>query len=881
MNKSKSLFRVYKKKLSNGMNILVRPSHIIPEVVIQLWYNVGSKDEIEGERGMAHLIEHMIFKGTNKLSESDIDGITFKLSGYANAFTSNDYTGYIFKFPSNVWENSLKILSDCMINARFDEQMLNSELHAVIQELKLYKDDYQEKLIQKMLSSIFPQHSYRHPIIGYKNNLWDLNRDDLYRFYKKHYHPANATLVIVGDVNNIEKAFIKAEKYFGKIKSPKNYKKNKSFIEEDIFNSSVYLPREIDTPWAFYAYKIPGFSSGKAYLFDTVASLIARGRSSRLYERLVIDNRLVTFVGCFPYDLFEAGIFVIYVQPINKDSLGRIEAIIEEELSKIVTSGIEEWEFRMIKKKTEVDYYSLLESMDRQAEVIGSSFLATGDTKYLDSYMGRAKKLKRSDIQRFIKSYLVPEKRHKGYLLPANNKEKSIWKDLQKESDKIDINILKNRVRTTSVEGGKESNKIKIKKLPDFSYSIPKSFILDNNLEVIYLNKKNVPRLTAILGFKANYLYDPEELSGISRFTNKLLIEGTKKYPGKELSRYLELNGISISAESGTISLDLLSCDLDKGLDILGQIISEPEFNTESIEKIRSQTVMELQEFWDSPAFFSDLLARQMVYKGHPYSKFSLGYKECVNKFSRDNITKFYEKFISSQGAYLVLVGDLNEYSDKKIESLVNNRLGFWGGKKIKDIDFPEIKYKKRSSIIRKINRDQTVLVLAGPSISRLDQDYDAMAILDIILTGGGMSMSSRLFQLRDQTGLFYTIGGSLLYGAEREPGMVLIKTTVSVDKVEVAEKLIRKTVKDLQNRGISRDELEIARRSLISSSTRLFENNSRVAQVFLFMKRCGISFDLFDKRGALLSILEVGVVNNVARRYCRENFLSAIKVGR
>ena len=190
--------QVYKKILTNGLTVLVHQDHVVPKVSTQLWYQVGSKDEQTGEKGIAHLIEHMVFKGTNTLSESDINELTHKLSGYCNAFTSYDYTGYLFDLPEHNWRYALDIMSDCMRNCSFKQEHLNSELKAVIQELKMYKDNHISDLIEKMIEVLFVGHPYTNPIIGYKHDLWSLNRQDLVDFYQKHYVPNNAILVVVG-----------------------------------------------------------------------------------------------------------------------------------------------------------------------------------------------------------------------------------------------------------------------------------------------------------------------------------------------------------------------------------------------------------------------------------------------------------------------------------------------------------------------------------------------------------------------------------------------------------------------------------------------------------------------------------------------------------
>jgi len=876
------VFRVYKKKLSNGMNVLVRPNHKIPEVVTQVWYNVGSRAESDGERGMAHLIEHMIFKGTKKLSEIDIDLLSIRLGGYTNAFTSHDTTCYYLKLPSNVWQNALMILSDCMENARFDPEMLKSELQAVIQELKLYRDDYQETLIEKMMAFIFPEHSYGYPIIGFKEDLVNLNRDDLYRFYKKHYHPGNATLVIVGDVTRDE-AFDQAEKYFGGIKSGPDVVgllPQPSFVD-DLACTSVRLPRPVENPWAFYAYPIPGLCEGSNYLFDMVKNLVGGARSSRLYERLVNETGLATDAGSFVYDLFEKSLFFIYVQPRNVTSLPRIEEIINEELARVASGSVEDWEFRAVKRRAESIFYSQLESNEHQANLIGNYFLATGNAQYFETYVQEMKKAKRSQLEDGVKKFLRPIFQHKGYLLPSSEQEEREWERLQKESDELDRKILEKFVRTTEVEPPKVVLKAGDKDLPTFKYSVPESFFLDNGLEVVFLNNPGVPKISVALGLKADYSYDPEELSGISSLVGSLFLEGTKRYSATELHRYIDSLGMHVGASSGFFYLDMLEKDFETGIDLLSHIVTMSTFLPDSIEKVKRHQLVELHEYWDSPLSFVESLARRVVYKGHPYAKDRLGYVSCVEKISREQVFQFYEEMVSPRGAILVIVGDLSRYDKDKLTRLLNKSFQDWRGREIPDLVLPEISYGKAQTISHEIKRDQVALALVAPSVSRLDPNFEALSLLDFIFTGAGLSMNSRLFRLREQSGLFYTIGGSLVYGSSRGPGMMFIRTLVSPDKVDIAERLIKNEMKILRERGIGEEELKIAVKGVMSASVRAFERNGSIAEIFLHLKRCGINLDLFDKRGSLLSIMKVGTINDVASRYCKENFLSTILVGR
>ena len=235
---------VKKQILDNGFTILVRELNHVPKVAFQMWYNVGSKDELLGEKGIAHLIEHMIFKGTTLLSESDIDAVVRKLSGTCNAFTYYDYTGYLFNVPSYHWRELFPIVASCMTECSFKEEMLNSEIKTVIQELKLSCDNYGRSLLKEQISTIFADHPYHYPVLGYKHDLWSVSTRDLYTFYKKHYKPHNATLVVVGDIG-ADDVFELAEHHIGHIQQDVCYAKKEHFFRQDISATSVTLYRDV------------------------------------------------------------------------------------------------------------------------------------------------------------------------------------------------------------------------------------------------------------------------------------------------------------------------------------------------------------------------------------------------------------------------------------------------------------------------------------------------------------------------------------------------------------------------------------------------------------------------------------------------------------
>ncbi len=870
--------KVFKYVLDNGLTILVRPNHVIPKVSIQMWYGVGSKDEQTGEKGLAHLLEHMIFKGTEKLSESDINEISSKLSGYCNAFTSYDYTGYIFDFPTQHWTSALPILADCMTNCTFKSDMLASEMKAVIQELKMYCDNYTATLAEKMCSMIFGGHPYENPIIGYKHDLWNIDREALLRFYKKHYVPNNATLVIVGDIDP-EQVFDLVEQNFGQIKPDLSYKKTEHYLPQDLSRKSIELYRDVKQPIVFLAYQIPGSVAQQDYLIDIVSRVIGYGDSSRLVRKLLDELELVTDIGAGTEDLFDAGLLFISYQPKEIGNVDKINQIIQTELDQIARDGITELELQRAVKRIEADYYSMLEKNQKQAEVIGRTYLVTKDENYIFKYLDSCDQQSLAEqVKQFVGNYLISARRHQGQVLPVTEQDQSQLVKLQEISDAEDQRVLSGRVRETVVEKGVAVHGIDTRDYINFKFPKPEIIKLENGLEVLYYHNPNTPKIELVLEFKADYRYDPIGQAGVSTFVSQVLTESTEKYSKQELDDLIEQHGMSLRSDSGLVSLSLLSGDLLKALEILTEIFCHAQFDVGAIEKIRDQILAEIDNYWDTPTYFVDQLIREAIYQDHPYSKPVFGTAESVAKLTRAQLLNFYKQFITPQNSWLAIVGDLSR--DNLIDAL-NSTLGKWQGPAVPDLDYPEISTVQPTVIKYPINRDQIVLAFAGKSVSRLDPDYDKLLLFDQIFGGGVLgSMSSRLFELREQTGLFYTISGSLVKRARQQPGLCSISTIVSLDRLAEAEIAIKNTI-DTAVLQISDNEYQMAQDSLANSLCSLFETNRQMCSAFLFLREYNFKPDYFDQRTANLAKISKTEIQQAVPKVLNSNKLITIKVGR
>lgn len=868
---------VIKYVLDNGLTILVHESHEIPKVSFQIWYNVGSKDELLGEKGIAHLIEHMIFKGTDTLSESDINVLVHKLSGSCNAFTSFDYTGYLFNFPTHHWREALPVVADCMINCLFDDDMLNSEMKAVIQELKLYKDQYDRSLMEEMIGMIFADHPYHYPIIGYKQDLWTVSGKDLLAFYKKHYKPNNATLVVVGDVDPDEVVEL-AQQYFGAIAKDPEYTKKEHFFHHDISSKSLTLYRDVAQPTLAYAFVVPGAREKQDTALDIFEWILGKGKSSRLYKKLVNEFSLATDVSTGFWNLFDHGLFFIIVEPKNIDDADEIERIIIAEFDDLVRNGIQDDEFVRGFKKTQMAFYSLLEHIEDQAYAIGHTYLATGDENYVFTALEQPQELLKEQIKSLIATHFRPAIMNKGYILPLPEAEKKEWALLQQKSDLEDEQILAARVRSTEVGGAVYANTIDIKEPSYFDFPKAQSCMLSNGLKVLYYNNDTTPKINIILEFKARPYYDSQEQQGLYGFVTAMMTEGTTHYTSEQLADAIESRGMSINVYPGGISLKMLHSDFVFGLNLLHEILTQAIFPESEIEKIRDQLLTNIKQYWDEPRSFVSQLTKDVIYKGHPYSKQLLGTVDSIASITRDDLISFYQQYISPFDARIAVVGELEGYD---IKSILENALSDWSSRKVESISFPMLSCCESKEVNYTINRDQVVLCFAQLSIARKDSKFDKYLLFDQIFGGGVLgSMSSRLFDLREQTGLFYTIRGSLISGADEQPGMFQVRTIVSLDRLVEAEKVIKETIDTVAD-TLTHEDLDQAKRAVVSSLVDNFSSNSDIANSFLFLERFGFPLDYFDNRAGEIEKVTLDEVKTAVKSILNSQNLITVRAGR
>lgn len=876
MNKHKTLVEKY--VLKNGLHILIYPLRATPKVSLQMWYGVGSKDEQAGQHGLAHFLEHMMFKGSEKLSESDISLVTTKLSASCNAFTSQDYTSYIFEVPSQHWYEVLPLFADCMVNASFRPELLKAELKTVIQELKMYRDDYEETLSEQMATAIFTGHPYHHPIIGYKQDIWNFKQEMLRSFYKLHYAPNNATLVIVGDIDSAD-ALQRITQMFESIPACYDYMPAQHIYNQDTVASSITLYRDVQQSVAQYAFVIPGVRAGQSHLAEMIALILCNGRGSRLYKKLVDELQIATDIEACTEDMFDYSLFFITVYPKEIGLIHRIEQEIVDELTAIQHKGFTAEEIERARKKMTVGHLLLFDNYEQLAYEIGKCFLAAQDENYIINYMNSVEdKDFAHKLNAFCREYFRRLVMHKGFILPLPEDEKERWITLQEQEDEQDEQLVARLVRTIPLEQGRYVNTMVAQEPHHVAFPQTTSKRLDSGLHVVVCDRGEAQMVEVSLDLKAKYYYDPEHQQGLSLFVSKMLLEGTQRYDCQQLADAFESRGMSITILPGFITVTMLSVDLEYGCSLLNEILTNSIFAPEAVEKVRGQLLAELDDFWNDPSQFAGQLVREQIYHGHPYEKNLLGTQESIQRIQRDDLIAFYKQYITPQDTHLAVVGHI-EGQDPF--SIIEKTLGKWVGPEVVDMQFPVLVAPQSKTINFPLNRDQVTLSYAGLSVARINEDYEKLLLFDQLFTGGSSgSMSCRLFLLREETGFFYSIGGSLIAGATDQPGMIIVSTMVSLDSLKEAEKVIEHSFKNATT-GVAQQEFVDAKNSVLHSLIDNFDSNTHVARTLLFLARYGLPNDYFDVRMSTIQAMTLDEVLGVVRRIVRPESLIKLRIGR
>ena len=375
-SQSASHAEVFEKTLSNGLKVIVKEDHRAPVVVQQVWYHVGSIDELTGTTGVAHMLEHMMFKGTKAVPAGEFSKRIAAAGGRENAFTNDDYTAYFQQLQSSRLPLAMQLESDRMRNLKLSDAEFAKEVKVVMEERRMRTDDEPHSLLnEKLMAVAYQEHPYQHPVIGWMNDLLALSANDPRDWYKTWYAPNNATLVVAGDVK-ADEVFKLAQRFYGPIPAHKLpvRKPHSELPQVGIKRIVVKAPAEL--PYLVMAYHAPELrdpkKDWKPYALEVLAGILDGNESARLNKSLVREQQLASEVGA-GYDATSRGptMFTLEGTPSTGKSVADLEAGLRAQIALLVKDGVSEAELKRVKAQVTAGEVYKLDSVFYQAMQIG------------------------------------------------------------------------------------------------------------------------------------------------------------------------------------------------------------------------------------------------------------------------------------------------------------------------------------------------------------------------------------------------------------------------------------------------------------------------------------------------------------------------------
>lgn len=406
-------------KLENGLQVMVFPDHSIPLLKYSIYYNVGSIDEKEGQTGISHFLEHLMFLGTKNLPEGEIDDLISSVGGQLNAATSFDYTYYYHEVPSSMLELVMALESDRMQNLRFNKEEINREREVIKQERRMRtENNIFSRGFEEIKAAAFPDSYLEHNVIGWMEDLNSISTAELKKYYQHYYSPNNALIVVSGDVET-EAVKNLVQKYYADYQSANIVRKDFELPEQNEEKThKVHL--QTNVPYALQLYKIPPADNLEVAALEIFLDILANNQSSRLKEKLQKKAGIILDSGAFMYPLRTESFALIYFMPSNQDLVEEAQQAFDRELNKIFTEGITAQEFEMVKKQYQKSLIFSQKNINSAASNYALSRLRFNKTDLIAEKIDYINSLSKEDVVQIAQKYFKQNQRTRGYILPEN-----------------------------------------------------------------------------------------------------------------------------------------------------------------------------------------------------------------------------------------------------------------------------------------------------------------------------------------------------------------------------------------------------------------------------------------------------------------------------
>ena len=867
------------EKLDNGLTVYLLPVPTSPVVSTMLAYKVGSGDEEKDQTGLSHYLEHLLFKGTDKLMPGDIDRATQRNGGRNNAYTSEDMTVYHFDFASDRWKQALEIEAARMRGTKIDDRHeFQQEKGAVISELKGGEDRPWDLEYKAILPLLFDKAApYSHPVIGEEKHVRGATAEVIRRHYDKWYHPNNASLVVCGGFDP-DDALAVIKKLFADIPktdlpkrkepppaTPRTKQVRKEFVSK------------FDAARMMIGYNTARVGDDEDYILDVIDDLLSTGKTSRLYKRLVEGDELANSVGTQNNTGRHPGWFAVQVEMLKGLDRTKAEKAAFEEVGKLADKPVSADELKRVQRRILASFLFGKESVHEFADLIARG-VTYKDLDYVKTYLDRLMKVTPADVQRVAKKLLTPDKAVVVWSVPADDPKPAekmaglsgTGNAVTESGEPITTRSLRDRFQQKDkpAPGTAAIDLTKAKRVE-----------LKNGLVAILLENRRLPILVADAHVREVRLREPADKSGVAALLGDLLEEGTDKHTGEQIADLIEATGGSLSLTMSGGTVKVLTPDADLALGLLFECLQKPTFPKEAVERKRAQLLSVIADVETQPQNRARQALSAAVYGDHPFGRSAFGSKPVVEKLTVADLKAFHAATFAPNRTTVVVVGDFDTADMlKKLEALTAD----WKPVKADELKVaaPPKAGKPGEIIQSDPTAAQTHVYIGHSGIKRDDPDYYALLVMDNVL-GVGPGFTDRLSAtLRDRQGLAYTVNASISGTAGDQPGLFLGYIGTFPDKYVWVREGFLKEVNRIRDEKATEQEVEDAKKYLLGSLPFGLTTNESIAGLLLNAERYKLGFDFLDKYREKVKAVTVEDVQRVAKKHLDPKKLTLSVVG-
>jgi zinc protease len=860
--------------LPNGLTVVFEEQHTARVAAFQVWVKAGSADERPDQAGLAHLHEHMLFKGTARRGPGEIARDVEAHGGEINAWTSFDQTVYHIVIASQFARMGLDILGDAIRSSAFDADELAREIEVVCEEIKRSQDTPARRASRDLFSTAYQVHPYRLPVIGTAESVRGFDRNKVLEFYRRHYTPKNLVLSAAGDFTEAELRRWVEDIFGGDWGRP--YEGGVARAREpEVARRRVLLrPDEVKEAYFNLAFPIPQADHPDVPALDALAMLAGQGEASRLVLEVKRKRGLVNDVHAYAYTPRDPGLFATSLTlPPAKLSQALEETV--RVLATMRTSLVPADELATVKALIEAESVYQRETVQGLARKMGHYQSSMGDLEAEARYYEAIARLTPEHIREVAERYLRFDQSIVTGLLPQGAAFGA------EQAEEI-LDRVSRETPTAPPErrAPKDSSAGPAPRVGRTSPASPGKVVqerLPSGARILVREERAVPLFAMRAAFPGGLRYETPETNGLTTLLGRSLTRGTPSHDAEEISHLIDSFAGSLSGQGGRNSVGLrgefLSRYFQQAFRLFADCLLHPSFPEAEVARERALLLQDILTREDKPSGLAFDLFGRTLFRSHPYRLSTLGEQASVEKLGPDVLRAYHAAHMDPSQLVLSVVGDVKV---DEVLALAHEAFGTSRGRAAPPPEVrPEPPPESPRSDKRVLARAQTHLVLGFQGVRVGDGRRHALEVLSTLLSGQG----GRLFvELRDKRSMAYSVSSFSMEGVD--PGYFAVYMGTSPEKVEAALAGIREELARVRDEPIPEAELARAKQHLIGTHEIGLQRNGARAAVLALDACYDLGLDNFFHYADHVAAVTAEDVRAVARQLIDFNRAALAVVG-